>query len=295
MGALVLFEMGEQDYICYGFYFSPQTLICFIPYMMNKKQLLTDTNIRNTFYSGVGIGISANSFLLLFHIFNIILGHRPKLTDLPIGLLVLLHLLMLLTNGFIATDIFMPWEHWDDITCKSLIYLYRVLKGLSVCTICLLSVLQAITLSPRTSCLAKFKHNSPEQNLYILLFLCVFYTSISSHLFISIIATSNLTSDNLMYLFNATHISMMLTFREVLFMSLMVLSSVYMKSQHLQGTRLFPKASSGQSIISYSRTVVNDHPILYCIQILTAHSYATVSPLVFISTEKCTVNFSRSL
>ncbi|XP_017652500.1 vomeronasal type-1 receptor 94-like [Nannospalax galili] len=253
--------------------------------MMNKKQLCTNTNIQNTFYTGVSIGISAKSILLLLYTFSFIHRHEHRLTDLPIWLLALFHLLMLLIDGIIATDIFMPKRHWNDITRKFLIYLYRFLRGFSICISCLVSVLQAITLSPRTSCLAKFKHNSSYYSM--------------KHTF-----------------------STLWMFRETIFICLMVFSSVYMvtvlyghkkQSQHLQSTSPSPKSSSVQratwtilmimrffvvmsildSNISYSRTVFDDNPIFYCIQILVSHSYATVSPSLFISTEKHVVNFLR--
>ncbi|XP_055473500.1 LOW QUALITY PROTEIN: vomeronasal type-1 receptor 48-like [Psammomys obesus] len=308
----------------------------FAPTQMNKNSRLhTNSNIRNTVFSEIGIGISANSFLLLFYILKFIRGHRPRPTDVLIVLLALMHLLMLIFTAFIVMDIFISLRGWDDTICKLIVYLYRIFRGISLCTTCLLSVLQAITLSPRQSYLAKFKHKFLHYNLYVLLFLSVFYISISSHLSITIVATPNLTSDNFMYVTNSCsllpmsylmrHIfSALLTLREVFLISLMVLSSGYMvillyrhkkQARHLHSTSLSPKASPEQratrtilllmsffvvmsildSIISYSRTMLNDHPIFYCIQILVAHSYAALSPLVFISIEVHTISFSESM
>ncbi|XP_051010635.1 LOW QUALITY PROTEIN: vomeronasal type-1 receptor 94-like [Acomys russatus] len=314
--------------------FSPQPL--FVPHKMNKNSRLhTNSNIKNIVFFEIGIGISANSFLLLIHILKFIHGHRPKPTDLSIGLLALIHLLMLVTKGFIDMDIFESSSGWDDITCKSIIYLHRSFRGLSLCTTCLLSVLQAITLSRRRSCLAKFKQNPLYYNLCFLLLLSTLYISFSSHLLITIVATTNLTSENFMYVTNSCsllpmgylmrHIfSALLTLREAFLISLMALASGYMvailcrhrkQARHLHSTSLSPKASPEQratrtilmlvsffvvmsildGIISYSRTTLNDHPIFYCIQILVAHSYAAFSPFVFISIEIRTINFSGSM
>ena len=169
--------------------------------MNQKSKLYTYTNIRNTFFSEISIGISGNSVLLLFHVLTLSSEHKPRLTDLPIGFLAVIHLLMLLVASIIATDIFMFHQGWDDITCKSLIFLYRFLRGLSVCATCWLSVLQAITLSPRNSCLAKFKRKfSPGHNLWSLFALCSVYSSISTNFFISMIKTPNVTSDHLLYI-----------------------------------------------------------------------------------------------
>ncbi|XP_051010545.1 vomeronasal type-1 receptor 94-like [Acomys russatus] len=300
--------------------------------MTKSSRLHMNSNIRNTFFSEIGIGISANSFLLLFYILKFMHGHRPRPTDLPIGLSALIHLLMLLTMAFIATDIFISWRGWDDIVCKFLVFLYRFLRGLSLCTTCLLSVLQAIILSPRSSCLAKLKHKSPHHISCALLFLSVFYMFVSSHLLVSIVTAPNLTSNHFMYVTQSCSLlpmsylmkstfSTLLAIREAFLISLMVTSTSYMVAvlcrhrKHLHSTNLSPKASPEQrasrtilmlmsffvlmsildSIISCSRTMFLNDPTSYYVQLFVAHSYATVSPFVFMSTEKHIVNFLSSM
>ncbi|XP_060239379.1 vomeronasal type-1 receptor 45-like, partial [Meriones unguiculatus] len=293
------------------------------------------SDIRNTFFSEIGIGIAANSFLLLFYILKFIPGHRPRPTDVLIGLLALIHLLMLMFIAFIAMDIFISLRGWDDTICKLIVYLYRIFRGLSLCTTSLLSVLQAIILSPRSSCLAKFKHKSAHYISCAFLFLSVLYVLISSHLLVSIIATPNLTSNNFMYvtrscsllpmsyLMKSTFCTLMAV-REVFLISVMVISTWYMvallcrhrkQAQHLHSTRLSPKASPEQranraflllmsffvlmsildGFISCSRTMFLNDPTSYYIRLFVVHSYATVSPFVFMNTEKHVVNFFRSM
>ncbi|KAF7465148.1 hypothetical protein GHT09_005226 [Marmota monax] len=303
---------------------------------MSKGGLYRIPALSNAFLSEIGIGILAHTALLLFHVFSFLLGHRPKPTDLPIALLALTHLLLLTVTGFIATDVFMSlWRFWDGVTCKAVIYLHRLMRGFSICTSCLLSVLQAITLSPRGSPLAKFKPRSPHDSLRPLLFLCVLYMSVSSHLLASIVTTPNWTSGDLM---DATEscsvwpisywirqmVSTLFTFQEVFLMGLLALSSGYMvtllcrskrQCQHLHSTSLSPRASPElratrailllmglfmlmsmlDYIISPSRIIWNNDQILYCLQIFVAHTYATISPLVFICTEKRIINFFKSL
>ncbi|XP_032761209.1 vomeronasal type-1 receptor 94-like [Rattus rattus] len=314
-------------------FFSPQPLFS---YTMSKySRLYTNSNIRNTFFSEIGIGITANSLLLLFHIFKFIRGQRSRLTDLPIGLLSLIHLLMLLMIAFIATDIFISWKGWDDIICKLLIYLYRCFRGLSLCTTCMLSVLQAIILSPRSSCLAKFKHKSPYHVSNAIILLSVLYMFISSHLLVSINATPNLTTNDFMYVTQSCSIlpmsylmqsmfSMLLAIRDVFLIILMVLSTWYMvallcrhrkQAQNLRDISLSPKASPEQraiqtilmlmsffvlmsifdSIISCLRTMFVNDPTYYYIHIFVMHIYATVSPFVFMSIEKHIVDYLRSM
>ncbi|KAL1764998.1 vomeronasal type 1 receptor A1, partial [Sigmodon hispidus] len=294
--------------------------------MDRNSRLHTNSNLRSTFFSEIGIGISANSILLLFHIFKFFSGHRPKPTDLPIGLLALIHLLMLLIMAFIATDLFISWRGWDDITCKTLVYFYRICRGFSLCTTSLLSVLQAIILSPRGSFLAKFKHKSPYRISCALLFLSIFYMFISSHLLVSIIATPNLTLKNFMYVTESCSIlpmsylvqstfTTLLAIREAFLISLMVISSGYMvallfrhkkQTQHLHNTSLSSKASPEQratltilillsffvlmsildNIISCLRTMFLNDLTSFYIQLFVVHIYATVSPFAFMCTEK---------
>ncbi|KAM5279686.1 vomeronasal type-1 receptor 48-like [Ctenodactylus gundi] len=304
--------------------------------MTKNNREYSNINIKSAFYSEIAIGVPPNIFLLIFHIRLWLLRQKPKPTDIPIGLVALFHLVILLTSAFIGADIFMPQARsWDDITCKSLIYFYRVMRGLSICAISLLSVLQAVTLSPRSSCLAKFKHRSLYHYLCSLLFLWVLYASITSHLLISTVATPNLTSYDFMYITESCSLlykghslqhafSMLLTFRESFFMGLMALSGGYMvillcrhkkQSQQLYLTKLSSREPPEQratrtvllllgfflfmsildSFCNYARNVLKDCSVIYFIQLFVSHSYATVSPLVFISTEKRIVIFPRSV
>ncbi|XP_012887751.1 PREDICTED: vomeronasal type-1 receptor 94-like [Dipodomys ordii] len=303
---------------------------------MIRKDLYQNTVIRSTIFFEYAIGILGNAILLLFHILIFLLEHNPKPTDLPIGLLALTHLAMLITAAIIATDILMFWEgFWGDITCKSLVYLHRFIRALSVCITCLLSVLQAITLSPRNSWLAKFKSKSPHHYLCSVLVLWVFYMLANSHIFLSVIGTPNFTSSNLVYVSKSCSVcpishtlrqvfSTLLTLREVFLMGLMFLSSGHMalllcrhkrRSRHLHRTSLSPNASPEQratrtilllmsfflvmSILFYSihvsRIMWNDDPILFYILILVGHIYATVSPLVLISADKRVIIFVRTM
>ncbi|XP_077889785.1 vomeronasal type-1 receptor 90-like [Ictidomys tridecemlineatus] len=291
-------------------------------------------NLRSTFYSEVGIGILANTILLLFHVIKFLCDKRLKNTNMIISLLALAHLLMLLTMGFIAADTFTSQVGlWDDVTCKSVAYLYRLMRGLSISATCLLSVLQAITLSPRSSCLAKFKPKSPQDSLKSLLFLWVFYMSFSAHFSISAVDNSTVTSQSLIFLSDSCIILPMSYFlrhlftvlgalRDVFIIGLMALSSGYMvtllhrhkrQCQHLHSTSLSPKASPEQRatrailllmgifmlmysldcIVSSSRTMWNNDPVCRSVQIMVSNGYATISPLVIIFTARHNVTFLK--
>uniref|UniRef100_A0A8D2DIC9 Vomeronasal type-1 receptor n=1 Tax=Sciurus vulgaris TaxID=55149 RepID=A0A8D2DIC9_SCIVU len=292
------------------------------------------TCIKNALFSEVGIGISANTILLLFHIFTFLLQHRIKPTDLIIGLLALIHLGMLIIMGFIVTDDFLSHNLWDGIKCQPLIYLYKFLRGLSICATCLLSVLQAITLSPRSSCLAKFKHKSPHQILCSFLLLWVFYMSFSVHFSFSSTAMHNVTSHGLVFITESCMIlplsyflrhlfSILGALWDVFLIGFMGLSSGYMVTlltrhkrqyQHLNSTCLSPKASPVQRatrtilllmsffvlmycldcIFSSSRSMWNNDPVCNSIQIMVSNGYAMTSPFLLLFNEKQILNLLKS-
>ncbi|XP_034368088.1 vomeronasal type-1 receptor 44-like [Arvicanthis niloticus] len=303
---------------------------------MNKANILQiDRNIKITLLVELSIGISANSILIFAHLCMFLRDNRPKLIDVYIAFLSLTQLLLLITMGFIAMDIFMSQGRWDSTICHSLIYLHRLLRGLTLCATCLLNVLWTITLSPRSSYLMKFKHKSPHHISGAFLFLCVLYMSFSGYFLISFTATPNLSSDNFMYVTQSCSLLPMtysrksmfstpIAIREAFLICLMALSSGYMVSllwrhknqaQRLHSTRLSPKASPEQratrtilllmslfvvlyildTVIFHSRMKFKNSSVLYCVQIIVSHSYATASPFVFICTEKQIINFLRSM
>ncbi|XP_062056032.1 vomeronasal type-1 receptor 90-like [Lepus europaeus] len=303
---------------------------------MIKKSILSNLiAVRNAFFLEVSIGITANAFLLLFHVLWF-LKHRPRPTDLTIGHLALIHLVMLITVGVIVADVFESHDLWDDITCKVVIYSHQVMRGLSLSTTCLLSVLQAITLSPRSSCLAKFKHTSSQHNVCGFLLLWLFNLSSRARFLISTVATPNDTSHSLMFvtqscsLWPLSHIprhtfSMLGIFRDASLIGLMAVSSGYMvkflcrhkrQCQHLHSTSLSRRASPEHRatrtilllmsvfvllylmdciVYSFSGMWWNSNPVRLCIQMLVGNGYATIGPLLFISSEKRMIQFFKPM
>ncbi|KAM5160727.1 putative vomeronasal receptor-like protein 4 [Callospermophilus lateralis] len=252
---------------------------------MPMDQLFNYVAIRNAFYPQAGIGISANTFLLCLHTAAVLVGHKPRLTDLPVTHLALTHILMLLTMGLlVSTDI---WETQDisgDFKCKILVFLNRVMRGLSICTTCVLSVLQAITISPSGSWLAHFKLKSTNPIMGLFVFLWVLTMSLSSNLLLCTVATPNKTQPGLLfvtdrcYFLPVSHIHKpffltLMACRDVFFMGLMVLSSGYMvlllyrhtqRSQHLHNSRFSPNSSPEQRATQSILLLICLFAILYC-------------------------------
>ncbi|KAF5923775.1 hypothetical protein HPG69_008138 [Diceros bicornis minor] len=247
-------------------------IIRFIVFPFFRKKLMKMTklpsyiDIKNFFYPQASFGISANAFLLLSHIFTLVFTHRVKPTDMTVSHLSLKHILLLFTRAIlVSSDLFRSRNIQNDVRCKAVVLLSKVLRGLCICTCttCLLSALQAITISPSSSSLAKLKHISPNHTLGFFLFSWVLNVSISSHLLLYTVATSNGSEASLLFIMkhcsflpmsymHRSMFSTLTTLRDVTFIGFMVLSSGYMViilyrhkrlSQHLHGTSPFPRVS----------------------------------------------------
>ncbi|KAF7479485.1 hypothetical protein GHT09_009390 [Marmota monax] len=125
--------------------------------------------------------------------------------------LVLIHLaftnmMTLLTRGMPRTVSSLGLRSLiDDMACKVVVYLSRVARGLSICTTSLLTVVQAITISPRASRWGRLQPRSAWHLLPLLLFFWILNSVISMNLpfyikHIRSMNTSEVTrSDNFCY------------------------------------------------------------------------------------------------
>ncbi|XP_072471685.1 vomeronasal type-1 receptor 1-like [Notamacropus eugenii] len=122
------------------------------------------------------LGALGNSFLLGLYTITYFVGPRLR----PIGL-ILTHLafvndLVLLSKGIPQTITILGLTNFlDDVGCKLVFYFHKVSRDLSLCTTCLLSSFQAITLSPRNSWWAKFKAGAPKCIVPLFLSCWAFY------------------------------------------------------------------------------------------------------------------------
>lgn len=157
-------------------------------------------SLENAFYLYAGIGISENTSLLSPYISVFLVGSKPKLTDLTITHLAIILIMILFTMGCLSRDI---WGHGISKAASNVEWLSSLTRywGNSLfVTTCLLSVLQAITISPSSSRLAQFKLKSPNPILCLFLFLWVLNISTCSNLFLCTMATPNETQASLLFL-----------------------------------------------------------------------------------------------
>ncbi|XP_021045203.1 vomeronasal type-1 receptor 100-like [Mus pahari] len=293
------------------------------------------SSIKNVLYFQSGLGVLANMFLLTFYIF-IILCHRPKPMDLISCQLSFVHIMMFLTAGDIwLSDLFESLNIEKDFVCKATFYTSRVMRGLSMCITCLLSVFQAVTISPSTSLLAKFKHKLKKYIICAFFYFWSFNLSFSSSLFFSVGAYNNMSDTNQMKVTKyCSHFPMnnfikelnviVSTLRDVFLVEVMLTTSVYMviilyrhqrQCKHLHSIRHLrasPEKRATQTILllvvffvvmywvdfiisSTSVLLWRYDPVVLTVQKFVVNAYPTITPLVQISSDNRIINVLKNL
>ncbi|XP_012981677.2 putative vomeronasal receptor-like protein 4 [Mesocricetus auratus] len=290
---------------------------------------------KNVLYFQAGIGVLANIFLVLFYTF-IILVHKSKLMDLISCQLPFIHIVLILSGGDIwLTDMFESLNIENDFKCKATFYINRVMRGLSICITCLLSVFQAVTISPSTSFLAKFKHKLKTYMIYAFFYMWFLNLSFSSNRIFYVGAFTNASETNQMKvtkycsLLPMNYIIRVLiltatTSRDVFLVGVMLTTSAYMviilfrhhrQCKHLHSLshlRASPEKRATQTILMLvvvfvvmywvdfiiSSTAVllwKYHPVILTVQKFVVNAYPTITPLIQISSDNRIINMLKNL
>ncbi|XP_020834518.1 olfactory receptor class A-like protein 1 [Phascolarctos cinereus] len=230
-----------------------------------------------SFFFQCAIGFVGNSLLLMLYVYiSFRKPQQKKPMDLILAHLTLANMVTLFTRGIPEIMFCFGMRHFlDDVGCKALMYFYRVARGLSVCTTSLVSMFQALIISPNNSVWASVKVRSPKYILHYFVFVWV----ANALIFISVIRDSEATRNetNVRYRY-ATHIFVVrsirneshnavafmfgMTFHDLIFHFLMGLSSTYMvlllyrhskQVQHIYSSshslKSFPEVKATQTIL----------------------------------------------
>uniref|UniRef100_A0A8C9PZ40 Vomeronasal type-1 receptor n=1 Tax=Spermophilus dauricus TaxID=99837 RepID=A0A8C9PZ40_SPEDA len=123
----------------------------------------SDVAVGIIFLAQTVVGALGNSSLLLHYLVLYFTGCRVRHTDLILQHLIVANLLTLLCKGVPHTMAAFSLEFsLGDVACKLLFYVNRVSRGVSIGSTCLLSIFQAITISPRDSRWAELKVKAPR-------------------------------------------------------------------------------------------------------------------------------------
>ncbi|XP_028637552.1 vomeronasal type-1 receptor 4-like [Grammomys surdaster] len=109
------------------------------------------------------LGMLGNSALICCFIITDFTGIRAKPIDLIVKHLSFANIMVILCKGIPQTmTAFGQTYFLDDISCKLLFYLHRVARGVSLGSTSLLSIFQAITISPFNSKWVWLKFRAPK-------------------------------------------------------------------------------------------------------------------------------------
>ncbi|CAH7401528.1 vomeronasal type-1 receptor 4 [Phodopus roborovskii] len=121
--------------------------------------------IRITFLSQITIGIMGNFFLIFYYLILYYRESTLKPTDLILLNLMAANALIILSAGVPQTMAVWGMKKFlNNFGCKILLYIQGFSRSLSICTTCLLSVFQVMTISPRKSC---WKYHKVKTAKYI--------------------------------------------------------------------------------------------------------------------------------
>ncbi|XP_037371483.2 vomeronasal type-1 receptor 4-like [Talpa occidentalis] len=109
-----------------------------------------------------GLGILGNFCLLSHQLFLSFHGGRPRATALIVKNLIMVNLLVLFSSSISYPLTSAGWYPGSDLSCKFLLYVSGVGRGVSISTTCLLSVVQAITIGARGSRWAGLREKAPR-------------------------------------------------------------------------------------------------------------------------------------
>ncbi|KAM4816212.1 vomeronasal type-1 receptor 4-like [Urocitellus parryii] len=219
-----------------------------------------------------GLGVVGNTFVLVNYMG--LFRSTMKCIHLILIHLAFTNIITLLTGGMPRTiSTFGLRDLIDDITCKIVVYFSRVARGLSICTTSLLTVVQAITISPRASKWRRLQPRSAWHILSLLLFFWILNSLISMNLPFYIkntssVNTSQFTSGyNYCYLQPQTWIIrwifiVLMVLRDAVFQGVMAGASGYMvfllhkhhqQVLHLQTSKLLyrspPEVKAAKSVL----------------------------------------------
>ncbi|XP_045842735.1 vomeronasal type-1 receptor 4-like [Meles meles] len=131
--------------------------------MLNDRISSRDLIMGIIFLSLMIVGIVGNFFLLYHYLFLFHTKCRVRCTHLILKHLVISNSLVILSKGVPQTMKNFGLKHFSSkFGCKLLLYVQRVSRGVSISSICLLSVFQAIMISPMNSCWQDLKVKAPK-------------------------------------------------------------------------------------------------------------------------------------
>ncbi|XP_034365485.1 LOW QUALITY PROTEIN: vomeronasal type-1 receptor 4-like [Arvicanthis niloticus] len=148
-----------------------------------KEEMILKLLKKLTFLFMTVFGILGNMSVSVNYMFSWWGSPEKKHIHLILIHLIFTNIIILLVKGLPKTIAAFGLSNFlDDIGCKIIAYLERVARGLSICTSSLLTVVQAIIISPRASGWRRLRPKSAWHILPFFLFFWIFNALISMNL-----------------------------------------------------------------------------------------------------------------
>ena len=228
--------------------------------------LASDAILEFFFISQICIGLMGNSVLFKLKMCTFITrSHLKKPIDVIFIHLTLVNVLTIMFK--LIPDVMSSFgvRHFlDDVGCKATLFTHRVTRGLSICTTALLSAYQAITISPVHSKWAWLRSKLSMCIYPSFLFFWVINLLIYIHIIKTVVANLNFTivgsgystlycqTNQLEHHYYSMAFLSVILIRDLLFVSLMAWSSLYMvtllykhrrRALHIHSPTLSPRPS----------------------------------------------------
>ncbi|XP_052583113.1 vomeronasal type-1 receptor 4-like [Peromyscus californicus insignis] len=138
-----------------------------------KEEMVLKFIKEIVFFFMTVLGTLGNTFVSVNYMISLLGGPEKKPIHLIHIHLALANIIILLAKGLPKTIATFGLRNFlDDIGCKIIIYLSRMARGVSICTSSLLTVVQAIIISPRAS---GWRRLRPKSAWHILPFFSFFW------------------------------------------------------------------------------------------------------------------------
>uniref|UniRef100_G3U8F1 Vomeronasal type-1 receptor n=1 Tax=Loxodonta africana TaxID=9785 RepID=G3U8F1_LOXAF len=247
-----------------------------------KMMIPSDVTSGIFFISQLCIGFIGNLLLLTLCMYTFLV--QPRLKK-PIDMIAV-HLTV--TNSMtimfrLIPDIMASFgvrDLMDDVGCKAVLYIYRVTRGLSICTTSFLNAFQAITIGPNNSKWAWLKSKISTCIFPSFLFFWIINMLIYNRIIVSVGAQRNLTvvgsgfhqvyckGKKFEYDHSMTFVSAMLFVVLVIWTSAHMVSALlrhHRRAQHLHSTSLSSRPSPENKATHSILWLVSCFIFFYCI------------------------------
>ncbi|XP_005412791.1 PREDICTED: vomeronasal type-1 receptor 4-like [Chinchilla lanigera] len=129
------------------------------------------------------VGVLGNLFLPYHYLFLYHSKSKLRYIDLILRHIFIANSLLILSKGPPQIIVAFGLKHsFNDFVCKLILYVERVGRGMSIGTICLLSIFQTIMISPTNSCWKNLKIKAPKY-LGLSICLCWFQHTVVNFIF----------------------------------------------------------------------------------------------------------------